>query len=134
MKGIILLMFTVILSVTAKAQTIDTAKIDTQRSVHLRIAPGVVGGFGKLAKYLNKNTKYPEIAKKNRTQGRVLLTFIIERDGSLTDIKIAQSVSPETDAEAIRVMSDPKAPKWTPGIQDDKPVRVQYVLPIVFKI
>jgi protein TonB len=95
----------------AKAQVADTAKVDTQKFVRVEQQPQVVGGDAKLFMYLQKNLKYPEIAKDNNIQGTVRVKFVIERDGSLSDIKVERSLSPETDAEAIRLMTDPKAPK-----------------------
>ena len=118
----------------AKAQVADTAKVDTQKFAPVDVSPEAIGGFGKYFKYVSKNLKYPEVARKNKIEGKIVLTFIVERDGSFTDIKVVKSLSPETDAEAIRVLTDPKAPKWSPGLQNGKPVRVQYTLPFYFKL
>ncbi|MFA6246039.1 MAG: energy transducer TonB [Mucilaginibacter sp.] len=133
MKKILLLFIIVMTTITVKAQVTDTTKADTQKNTLVRVAPSVVGGLEKYYKYVEKNLKYPKAAIKNKIEGQVVLTFIIERDGSFTNINVAKSLSPETDSAAIRLISDPKAPKWTPGIQNGKPVRVQYSLPFFFK-
>ncbi|AMR31144.1 energy transducer TonB [Mucilaginibacter sp. PAMC 26640] len=91
--------------------------------------PGGEGGFGK---YLSKNLRYPAIARENNVQGRVVLTFVVERDGSLTDIKVLRPLGSGTDEEAIRVLKS--SPKWSPGIQNGRPVRVQYSIPINFAL
>ena len=91
--------------------------------------PGGEAGFGK---YLQKNLRYPAIARENNVQGRVVLTFVVERDGSLTDIKVLRPLGSGTDEEAIRVLKS--SPKWSPGIQNGRPVRVQYSIPINFAL
>jgi len=90
--------------------------------------PQFPGGIQKLYAYLRKNLRYPRMD----IQGKVFVTFVVEKDGSLTNIKIQRSLSPETDAEAIRLIKN--SPKWNPGIQNGRPVRVQYSLPIVFQM
>jgi protein TonB len=94
--------------------------------------PEFVGGIEKLYRYLGRNLRYPATAKENNVQGKVFVTFVVEKDGSLTDIKISKSLSPETDAEAIRLMQ--ASPKWNPGIQNGRAVRTQYTLPVVFAL
>jgi protein TonB len=90
------------------------------------------GGIPGFYKYLEKNLHYPEDAKKKNLQGKVFLTFVVEKDGSITDVKVLRGISPDIDAEAIRVISN--SPKWNPGTQDGKPVRVQYVVPLSFAL
>ncbi|WP_454804447.1 energy transducer TonB [Mucilaginibacter phyllosphaerae] len=94
--------------------------------------PSFPGGDGAFGKYLGNNIKYPAIARENNVQGRVVLTFVVERDGSLTDIKVLRSLGSGTDEEAIRVLK--KSPKWKPGIQNGRPVRVQYSIPVNFTL
>ena len=94
--------------------------------------PEFPGGIEKLYRYLGKNLRYPAAARGNNTQGKVFVTFVVEKDGSLTDIRILKSLSPETDAEAIRLMQ--ACPKWNPGIQNGRPVRVQYSMPVSFTL
>ena len=89
------------------------------------------GGEGLLA-YLNRNVKYPLIAEENGIQGRVICTFVVERDGSITDVKVIKSVDPSLDKEAKRVIGS--MPKWNPGIQKGIPVRVKFTLPVTFRL
>lgn len=94
--------------------------------------PTFPGGTEKLNQYIQKNLKYPDIALKNQIQGRVYVNCIIERDGSLSNIRIARSLSPETDSEAIRLIEE--CPKWEPGIHNGRAVRVAYTIPILFQL
>jgi periplasmic protein TonB len=88
---------------------------------------------GDFNKYLNKSLRYPAVAQENGVQGRVTVTFVVERDGSITDIKpIGRSLGSGLEEEAVRVLRT--APKWTPGRQNGRPVRVQYTVPIVFQL
>ena len=93
------------------------------------IIPYAPYNFGKI---LKKNLRYPDSARENSIEGRVIVKFAIQKDGKITDVHAEKSVSPELDAEAIRVVSmfDP----WVPGSRDDKPVIVYFNLPIVFKL
>ncbi|MDB5129142.1 energy transducer TonB [Mucilaginibacter sp.] len=95
-------------------------------------APGFPGGDAKFGAYLQKNIRYPAIARENNVQGRVVLTFVVERDGSLTDIKVLRSLGSGTDEEAVRVLK--ASPRWKPGIQNGRPVRVQYSIPVNFTL
>lgn len=90
------------------------------------------GGIAAFYQYLMQSIQYPENAKRNNIQGKVFLTFVIEKDGSLSDIKVLRGVSADIDAEAIRVLKN--CPKWNPGIQSGRPVRVQYQVPIGFSL
>jgi protein TonB len=94
--------------------------------------PEFPGGQDKFIAYLSKTIRYPAVDRENGTQGRVILTFVVERDGSLTDIKVSRSLSPGTDAEAVRALKS--SPKWKPGIQNGRPVRVQYSVPVSFAL
>ena len=94
--------------------------------------PSFPGGMGALMQYLSKNIKYPPFAEENSIQGRVICTFVVERDGSVTDIHIAKGVDPSLDKEAIRVVSG--MPKWIPGRQNGQMVRVKYTLPVTFRL
>ena len=94
--------------------------------------PQFPGGIQKLYAYLRKNLRYPQAARENNVQGKVFVTFVVEKDGSLTGVKVLKSLSPETDAEAIRLMQ--ASPKWNPGIQNNRAVRVQYTFPVVFSL
>ena len=94
--------------------------------------PSFPGGMGALMQYLKNSIDYPIEALKENIGGRVVVAFIVEKDGSLSDVRIAKSVHPLLDAEAIRVVSS--MPKWNPGLENGNPVRVKYVLPVTFSL
>lgn len=94
--------------------------------------PQYKGGDAALMDYLNKSIKYPVIAEENGIQGRVVCTFVVERDGSITDVKVVRSVDPSLDKEAVRVLK--AMPKWIPGKQNGSAVRVKFTLPVTFKL
>ncbi len=80
--------------------------------------------------YVQKNLKYPDVAAENGIQGRVIINFVVEPDGRVSNVKVVRGVDPSLDKEAVRVVS--ASPKWKPGKQRGKPVRVQYTIPIIF--
>ena len=90
------------------------------------------GGDAAMMKYLSENVKYPALAIKAQEQGRVVVSFTVEKDGAISDVKVARSVTPSLDAEAVRVVK--AMPKWTPGKQDGQLVRVRYNVPVSFKL
>ena len=90
------------------------------------------GGTEQLIKFLSENIKYPVEGEKQGIQGRVVLLIVIDKDGSVTDIKVAKSVHPLLDAEAVRVASS--MPHWQPATKDGQPVRIRYSLPITFSL
>jgi len=94
--------------------------------------PEFPGGPAALMKWLSDNIKYPAVAEENGIQGRVVCTFVVERDGSVTDVQVARSIDPSLDKEAIRVLK--KMPKWIPGRQNGSAVRVKYTVPVTFKL
>jgi len=94
--------------------------------------PEFKGGMGELYSYLGNNIKYPVMAKESGIQGKVYVTFVVERDGSITDVKVLRGIGGGCDEEAIRVVGG--MPKWKPGKQRGKPVRVQYNLPVRFTL
>ncbi|WP_178287551.1 TonB family protein [Phocaeicola plebeius] len=94
--------------------------------------PEFPGGMKELLKFLQDNLKYPENAMKNNVQGRVIVQFVVEKDGTLTEFKVARSVDPDLDAEALRVLQT--MPKWKPGMQRGKIVRVKFTVPVSFKL
>jgi periplasmic protein TonB len=87
---------------------------------------------GNLMTYLSENVKYPVEAQENGIQGRVVVSFVVEKDGSLSDIRVARSVSPVLDAEAIRVVSS--MPQWNPGVNNGEYVRVKYNVPVSVRL
>lgn len=94
--------------------------------------PEFPGGTAALLEYLRKNIKYPAVCRENNIQGRVLIQFVVNKDGSIVDPEVVKSVNPYLDKEALRVIST--MPKWTPGKQRGKPVRVKFTVPVNFKL
>ena len=94
--------------------------------------PEFPGGMPELMKFLQENVKYPEEAMKNGIQGRVLIQFIVEKDGSISEAKVIKKVNEHLDAEALRVIGE--MPKWTPGKQKGEAVRVKFTLPVTFRL
>ena len=111
-----------------KAQTHKDTTADDKVYKVCEQMPTYEGGDAALMKYIGENLKYPEEAKERGLQGRVVVGFIIEKDGSLTDVKVLRSVDRALDAEALRVVKG--MPKWIPGRQNGQCVRVRYLLPI----
>ena len=132
-----------------KALTHGNAKVDSTKEAEVVVAeavdpayekvfdvveqmPEFIGGQAELMKFLAENVHYPEAAYKVGKQGRVIVTFIVEADGSVSNAKIVKKVSDELDAEALRVIGT--MPKWKPGMQNGKAVRVKYTIPITFRL
>ncbi|NVM63186.1 protein TonB [Mucilaginibacter sp. SG538B] len=115
-------------ALAAKAQTTDTTKAKEPIFTSVEQVPVFPGGLHRLAMFIDENFKYP---KGETIEGRVYVLFVVEKDGSLSDVKIAKSLSEATDAEALRLIK--MSPPWKPGMRGGQPVRVQYALPINFK-
>ncbi|HHL57920.1 MAG: energy transducer TonB [Bacteroidetes bacterium] len=94
--------------------------------------PSFPGGMGALMKYLAENIKYPPLAKESGIQGRVFINFVVEPDGSISNVKVLRGIGGGCDEEAVRVVE--RMPKWSPGKQRGKPVRVSYNLPVKFTL
>lgn len=94
--------------------------------------PSFPGGQGALMQYLANNIKYPVVAQENGVQGRVVVSFVVERDGSITDVQVVRSVDPSLDREAQRVVKS--MPRWIPGKQNGQAVRVKYNVPVSFRL
>ena len=94
--------------------------------------PSFPGGQAALMSFLSSNIKYPVVAQENGVQGRVIVGFVVERDGSITDVKVMRSVDPSLDREAQRVVK--AMPRWKPGKQNGSAVRVKYTVPVVFRL
>ena len=114
--------------------TKTTKKADASNKVYevVEQMPTFPGGDAALMKYLAENIKYPVSAQKAKEQGRVVVQFIVEKDGAVTGVKTVRSVTPVLDAEAVRVIK--AMPKWTPGRQGGQPVRVKYNVPVSFRL
>lgn len=124
-----LMMFVLLFSfMTSTAQT----KKNNMVFDVVEVMPQYPGGQIAMMKYIMENMKYPKQAMKEGIQGRVAVSFIVEKDGSISDVKPILSVHPLLNKEAVRVVKS--MPKWTPGKQNGKPVRVRFNLPIMFKL
>lgn len=113
-----------------KIDIIDEPIEDTPPVRFAEQMPEFIGGIEALYEFLQKNLEYPQSARENNVQGTVLIEFVVERDGSVSNVKVAAPLFPACDQEAVRVVQ--KLPKWKPGMQMNKPVRVYYNLPIKF--
>ena len=98
----------------------------------LETPPQFNGGMAKFYTFIGENIKYPEEAVKNKVQGNVLMSFYVEKDGTLSNIKVDRKVGYGTDEEAIRVLS--LSEKWSPGLINGKAVRVKYNIPVKFTL
>jgi protein TonB len=118
----------------ANEQAIDEKPKEEETKVFevVEQMPEFPGGAAALMKWLSDNIKYPSIAEENGIQGRVICTFVVERDGSVSDVQVARSIDPSLDKEAMRVLK--KMPKWIPGRQNGAAVRVKYTVPVTFKL
>ncbi len=124
-----LMMFVLLFSfMTSTAQT---KKNDMLFSV-VEVMPQYPGGQIAMLKYIMENIKYPEQAMKKGIQGRVAVSFIVEKDGSISNVRPVHSVHSLLDKEAVRVVKS--MPKWSPGKQNGKPVRVRFTVPVMFKL
>jgi len=124
--------------VVVKAESAeDTAQIKNVESMEktfevVEQMPAFPGGDAALMKYLSENIKYPKAAEKAGEQGRVVVNFIVEKDGAISNVNVVRSVTPTLDAEAVRVIK--AMPKWVPGKQDGQFVRVKYNVPVSFRL
>lgn len=114
----------------AKERVIQTA--EGPKTEYYKKTIENTGGANGLWLFLSNNVRYPAIAEENGIQGRVICTFIVERDGSITDVKVARSADPDLDKEAVRLLRS--MPKWIPGLQNGSPVRVKFSLPVTFRL
>ena len=111
----------------------DTEAATLQDSIYrvTEVMPEYPGGPNEMMKYLQENIKYPQSAKDNKIEGRVYVTFVVEKDGSITNATVLRGIDKECDAEALRVVSS--MPKWTPGQHKGEVVRTQFTIPIYYK-
>ena len=117
---------------TAQAQ--KTVVSQTNQKVYESVdqMPEYPGGMQAMVEFLQTNMNYPEDAAKQKVEGRVMVQFVVETDGSISDVHVARQLFPSLDAEAVRVVN--AMPKWTPGKEKGRVVRVKYNLPIVFRM
>ena len=117
---------------TVNAQKTVVAQKNQQVFDVVEQMPEYPGGMQALFEYLGQNLKYPEDAKEQKIEGRVIAIFVVETDGSISNVEVVKPVFPSLDAEAVRVLSG--MPKWKPGMQSGKVVRVKYTVPINFNL
>ena len=126
-----------ILKVTQRVET-EPVKAEPKPEVENKVfdvveqMPSFPGGPSALMQYLSSNIKYPVVAQENGVQGRVVVSFVVERDGSITDVQVTRSVDPSLDREAQRVVRN--MPRWIPGKQNGQAVRVKYNVPVAFRL
>lgn len=116
----------------ASSAVATTSQGEDEVYMSVEKTPEFPGGVNAMMDYLRGNLKYPESAKKNKQEGRVFIGFIVEKDGSVSNVKVLRGVCEELDSEAVRVVKS--MPTWIAGRDKGEPVRVQYTLPIVFKL
>lgn len=129
MRHLLLLVLMILSSVTMTAQ--DDEQVALQDST-LESMPSFPGGQVALFQFLSKTIKYPVSAEEKKIQGRVIVGFYVEADGTITDVEVKKSVDPSLDAEAVRVVKS--MPKWNPGKKNGKPVKIEYTLPVTFRL
>ena len=112
---------------------VETEKVD-EDVIHVSVEfmPEFPGGTAALMKYLGANIKYPTISQEMGSAGKVIVQFVVDKDGTITDPTVVRGVDAYLDKEAIRVISS--MPKWKPGVQNGKKVRVKYTVPVVFRL
>ena len=133
MKKLILMSFMAVCCLmTANAQKTVVSQTNQKVYDEVEQMPEYPGGMPAMIEFLQTNIKYPEDAVKQKVEGRVMVQFVVETDGSISDVHVAKQVFPSLDAEAIRVVQ--AMPKWVPGREKGKVVRVKYNLPIVFRM
>lgn len=129
MRHLLLLVLMLLSSVTMTAQ--NDEQVALQDSI-LETMPSYPGGQVALFQFLSKTIKYPVSAEEKKIQGRVIVGFYVEADGTITDVEVKKSVDPSLDEEAVRVVKS--MPKWIPGKKDGVPVKIEYTLPVTFRL
>lgn len=129
-KTLIALLICTLFTVGAQAQ--DTTKTPPNIFVAVEQEPTFPGGIPAFYKYIGSNLKYPSVARILGLTGKVYLTFVVDKDGSVTDVKPVKCLGAGCESEAARVVS--MSPKWSPGIQKGRAVRVQYTMPVSFSL
>ena len=135
MKSTLFTIFAIAFILSAKAQSPDTLKKTQDPDRIYAVAqhePDYPGGIEKYKKYLDTAIHYPVSAKQQNLQGRVILSMIVEKDGSLTDIKVERGISDDLDKEAVRVLKN--SPKWQPAMQGTRVVKAFWSTVIIFKL
>lgn len=122
------------LSITSPANTLKVRQQDTTllSFAEIDVLPQFPGGQDGWSAYVSKNLRYPEEARNKNIYGRVTVRFVVEKDGSISNIKVLRGIGGGCDEEAIRLLQ--ASPRWKPGKDNGKPVRVSYIMPIAFKL
>ena len=131
-KLILILLMAECCLISAHAQKTVVSQTNQKVFDTVEQMPEYPGGMQAMIEFLQTNMKYPEDAEKQKVEGRVMVQFVVETDGSISDVHVAKQVFPSLDAEAIRVVK--AMPNWTPGKEKGRVVRVKYLLPIVFRM
>ena len=131
-KMILMSMMAVLCLMTVNAQKTVVSQSNQNVYDQVEQMPEFPGGMSAMIDFLQTNLKYPEDAIKQKVGGRVMVMFVVETDGSLSNVRVARKVFPSLDAEAVRVVK--AMPKWKPGKEKGRPVRVNFTLPVVFNI
>ena len=131
MKRIILIALAIMATLSINAQREDTRVEESVYDI-VEEMPQFPGGPSAMFEYLSTNIQYPEAAKMDGIQGRVIVTFIVEKDGSVSNAKVAKSLEPSLDEEAHRLVKS--MPHWIPGKQHGELVRVKYTVPVTFRL
>ena len=139
MKKLLGLLLLSCISLGALAQTetpADTASTEEEEEVFpaqmLERRPEFPGGDAAFYKYLGQNIRYPKEARRNKTEGKVYVVFVIDKDGSVTDVSVHKGIGDGCDEEAMRVIKE--MPHWSAGLQRNRPVRTRMMVPITFKL
>ena len=121
-------------AVVEKVEVKEEPKVEVQQKIFdvVEQQPSFPGGNGALMQWLGQNIHYPAVAEENGIQGRVVVSFVVEPDGSISNVQVVRGVDPSLDKEAVRVCK--QMPKWNPGKQNGQAVRVKYNLPVQFKL
>lgn len=131
-KLILMLLMAECCLISAHAQKTVVSQTNQKVFDTVEQMPEYPGGMQAMIEFLQTNMKYPKDAEKQKVEGRVMVQFVVETDGSVSDVHVAKQVFPSLDAEAIRVVK--AMPNWTPGKEKGRVVRVKYLLPIVFRM
>ena len=122
----------ILLMVNTNAMAQNKKKANDKVLEKAEVMPEYPGGDQAMMDFVAKNVQYPQEARDNEISGRVLVSFIVEKDGSIADVKVVKGIGGGCDEEAVRVVK--AMPKWKPGKDKGKPVRVSYMMPFTFKL
>lgn len=131
-KTLLMIMMVVLCTGTVNAQSVNQEEAANKVYDVVELMPSFPGGQTGLMQYLADNIKYPQDAEEQKKGGRVLVQFIIGKEGNIYDVEIVKSVFPSLDEEAMRVIRE--MPRWIPGKQEGKAVNVKYIMPITFRL